>query len=67
MYKVILAGSRDYTNYAQLCAFADQVLAGTEDIEIVCGKPADDRLWRKFHRMVSQPKQAISPVGSRAD
>ena len=37
MYKVILAGSRDYTNYAQLCAFADQVLAGTEDIEIVSG------------------------------
>ena len=37
MYKVIIAGSRDFADYALLCSFADQVLAGAEDIEIVSG------------------------------
>ncbi len=37
MYKVIIAGSRDFTDYALLCSFADEVLAGAEDIEIVSG------------------------------
>lgn len=67
MYKVIIAGSRDFTDYALLCSFADQALTGAEDIEIVCGKPADDRRWRKSRRMVSHPKQASSTVWSRAD
>ena len=67
MYKVIIAGSRDFTDYSLLCSVADQTLAGMENIEIVSGKPADDRLWRKFHRMVSQPKQASSAERSRAD
>ena len=37
MYKVIIAGSRDFTDHALLCSFADEVLAGAEDIEIVSG------------------------------
>ena len=37
MYKVIIAGSRDFTDYPLLCSFADQTLAGMEDIEIVSG------------------------------
>ena len=37
MYKVIIAGCRDFTDYALLCSFSDQVLAGAEDIEIVSG------------------------------
>ena len=32
-----------------------------------CGKGTDDRLWREFRQCLSQPKQAICPVGSRAD
>ncbi len=31
------------------------------------GKDTDDRRWRKSRQCLSQPKQAISPVGSRAD
>ena len=31
------------------------------------GKATDDRQWRKFHRVLSQPKQASSAVRSRAD
>ena len=44
MYKVIIAGSRDLTDYALLCSFADEALAGAEDIEIVSGgaRGADD-------------------------
>ena len=37
MYKVIIAGSRDFTDYELLCSFADQTLAGAEDVEIVSG------------------------------
>ena len=37
MYKVIIAGSRDFTDYPLLCSFADQTLAGAENIEIVSG------------------------------
>lgn len=37
MYKVIIAGCRDFTDYALLRSFADQTLAGTEDVEIVSG------------------------------
>ncbi len=37
MYKVIIAGSRDYTNYAQLCSIVDRELAGIEEVEIVSG------------------------------
>ena len=37
MYKVIIAGSRDFADYALLCSFADEVLADAEDIEIVSG------------------------------
>ena len=37
MYKVIIAGSRDFTDYPLLCSFADQTLAGMEKIEIVSG------------------------------
>ena len=67
MYKVIIAGGRDFTNYSLLRTFADETLAGAKEIEIVCGKPADDRQWRESHQMVSQPKQAVSTVWSRAD
>jgi len=31
------------------------------------GKAGDDCQWQKFHRRLSQPKRAISPVGSRDD
>ena len=37
MYKVIIAGTRNFTDYAQLCSFADEVLAEAEDVEIVSG------------------------------
>ena len=37
MYKVIIAGTRDFSDYALLRSFADQALAGMEDIEIVSG------------------------------
>ena len=37
MYKVIIAGCRDFADYALLRSFADEVLAGAEDIEIVSG------------------------------
>lgn len=35
--RVIIAGSRNYTNYLELVSFCDQVLSGTESIEIVSG------------------------------
>lgn len=37
MYKVIIAGTRDFSDYALLCSYADEVLAGKEDVEIVSG------------------------------
>lgn len=37
MYKVIIAGCRDFTDYALLCSFADEALAGTENVEIISG------------------------------
>lgn len=37
MYKVIIAGSRDFADYELLSSFADEVLTGAEDIEIVSG------------------------------
>ena len=37
MYKVIIAGCRDFTDYALLRSFADETLAGAEDVEIVSG------------------------------
>ena len=37
MYKVIIAGCRDFTDYALLRSFADQTLTGAEDVEIVSG------------------------------
>ena len=37
MYKVIIAGTRDFSDYALLCSFADETLAGAEDVEIVSG------------------------------
>ena len=37
MYKVIIAGCRDFTDYALLRSFADDALAGIDDIEIVSG------------------------------
>ena len=54
MYKVIIAGCRDFVDYALLRSFADQTLAGAEDVEIVSGgargRRADDRQWRKSRR-----------------
>ena len=35
--RVIIAGSRNYSNYQELVSFCDQVLSGTESIEIVSG------------------------------
>ena len=37
MYKVIVAGSRDFTDYPLLCSLMDQELAGSENVEIVSG------------------------------
>ena len=37
MYKVIIAGTRDFVDYVLLCSFADEALAGMDDIEIVSG------------------------------
>ena len=37
MYKVIIAGTRDFSDYALLRSFADQTLFGAKDIEIVSG------------------------------
>ncbi len=37
MYKVIIAGTRDFADYALLRSFADEALAGVDDIEIVSG------------------------------
>ncbi len=37
MMKVIIAGSRDFTDYSLLCSFADQVLSGCGETEIVSG------------------------------
>ena len=37
MYKVIIAGTRDFADYVLLCSFADEALAGMDDIEIVSG------------------------------
>ena len=37
MYKVIIAGCREFTDYSMLCSFADEVLAGMKDIEIISG------------------------------
>lgn len=51
MYKVIIAGSRDFTDYALLCSFADQVLAGTQDVEIVSGGArGTDALGERYAR-----------------
>ena len=37
MYKVIIAGCRDFSDYAVLRSFADETLAGMDDVEIVSG------------------------------
>ena len=37
MYKVIIAGTRDFADYGMLCSFADQTLAGIDDVEILSG------------------------------
>ena len=37
MYKVIIAGTRDFSDYALLCSYADEVLAGRKGVEIVSG------------------------------
>ncbi len=37
MYKVIIAGSRDFADYSLLRSVADQALAGMDGIEIVSG------------------------------
>ena len=37
MYKVIIAGTRDFADYTLLRSFADETLAGINDIEIVSG------------------------------
>ena len=51
MYKVIIAGNRDFTNYAQLCAFADQVLSVAEGVEIVSGGArGEDALGERYAR-----------------
>ena len=36
-YRVIIAGSRDFSDYPALCAFADRFLAGRANVEIVSG------------------------------
>ncbi len=51
MYKVIIAGTRDFWNYSLLCAYADQDLAGAEDIEIVSGGArGTDALGERYAR-----------------
>lgn len=51
MYKVIIAGCRDFSNYAQLCSCVDQALAGVEDIEIVSGGArGTDALGERYAR-----------------
>jgi hypothetical protein len=51
MYKVIIAGCRDFTDYPLLCSFADQTLAGAEDIEIVSGGArGTDALGERYAR-----------------
>jgi len=51
MYKVIIAGCRDFTDYALLRSFADESLAGVQDIEIVSGGAAGaDALGERYAR-----------------
>ena len=36
-------------------------------VHIIDGELSDDPQWGESHQTVPQPKQAVSPVGSRAD
>ena len=51
MYRVIIAGCRDFTDYALLRSFVDDALAGMQDIEIVSGGAAGaDALGERYAR-----------------
>jgi len=49
--KVIIAGGRDFVDYATLCLFCDKALSGVENIEIVSGTARGaDKLGEKYAR-----------------
>jgi hypothetical protein len=49
MIKVIIAGSRDFDNYNELCKFCDYVLQNQKEIEIVSGTARGaDQLGEKY-------------------
>ena len=51
MYKVIIAGSRDFTNYALLASKVDFYLSNKSDIEIVSGTARGaDSLGERYAR-----------------
>ena len=51
MYKVIIAGGRDFSDYSLLCTCADEALAGMEDVEIVSGgADGADALGERYAR-----------------
>ena len=51
MYKVIIAGTRDFADYALLCSYADEVLTGKKDVEIVSGSARGaDALGEQYAR-----------------
>lgn len=47
--KIIIAGGRDFNNYALLCRKLDVILSRQKDIEIVCGEARGaDSLGRRY-------------------
>ena len=47
--KVIIAGSRDFNNYKELCSYCDYLLQNKDDIEIVSGRaPGADLLGEQY-------------------
>ena len=48
-YRVVVAGSRDYTDYARLCEELDRLLAGKKNITIISGAShGADRLGERY-------------------
>ena len=48
-YRVVVAGSRDYADYAKVCAELDRLLAGKKNITIISGAShGADRLGERY-------------------
>ena len=49
MYKIIIAGSRDFDNYSLLCRTCDNLIGNSKHVEIVSGNARGaDKLGERY-------------------